>query len=363
MLLAAEDPTRVEYACPAADVDKFGLTCSEDEPCDVFLELASAEGVGSTIFAAGNLHTVTTTLYGVLLMSGDGGKTWTEPNPRIEGAALDQVQFPDFQHGWASGVTVEPLARDPFFLVTADGGKPGAGGRYSTETHYGSIQQFWFDSAKSGQLILERSQGSASVYEIYETSNGGDTWTIKEAGNKNPKLAKAPAKDSATWRVRTDAASKTNRIERRNARGGLGRGGELRRARRSLQMSKGHRAGTVPAPAGFDRRGDGRGAAQDVLFGQHQGTPRLFLRRLRCARRGRRHGRSHAGASGRHAAFRARRHGRVRSCERAMSRWSTIPFAAGRICPTSPRSRRFLLAGAGRRFIWPIARIMRMWAG
>jgi hypothetical protein len=220
LLLAAEDVTRVEYACPPADADKFGLICSEDEPCDVFLELASVEGVGSTIFATGNLHTLATTLYGVLLMSGDGGKTWTEPNPRIEGAALDQVQFPDFQHGWASGVTVEPLARDPFFLITADGGKTWRRRPLFNETHYGSIQQFWFDSAKSGQLILERSQGATSVYETYETSTGGDTWTILEAGNKNPRLAKAPAKDSATWRVRTDAASKTNRIERRTARGG-----------------------------------------------------------------------------------------------------------------------------------------------
>ena len=219
LLLAAQDVTRIEYACPAVDVDKFGLTCSEDEPCDVFLELASAEGVGSTIFAAGNLHTVTTTLYGVLLMSGDGGKTWTEPNPRIEGAALDQVQFPDFQHGWASGVAEQPLARDPFFLVTADGGKTWRSRPLFNETHYGSIQQFWFDSAKSGELIFERSQGSSSVYEIYETTNGGDTWTIKEAGSKNPTLTKAPAKDSAAWRVRTDAASKTNRIERRGARG------------------------------------------------------------------------------------------------------------------------------------------------
>ncbi len=217
--LAAEDAIRVEYACPPADIERFGLTCSEEEPCDVFLELASAEGVGSTIFAAGNLHTVTTTLYGVLLMSGDGGKTWTEPNPRIDGAALDQVQFPDFQHGWASGVTVEPLARDPFFLVTADGGKTWRSQPVFHETHYGSIQQFWFDSAKSGQLIFERSEGSASVYETYETSNGGDTWTIKEAGNKHPILAKAPAKDSATWRVRADAPSKTNRIERRTSGG------------------------------------------------------------------------------------------------------------------------------------------------
>jgi hypothetical protein len=219
--LGAQNAARIEYACSADDVDKFGLTCSEDEPCDVFLELASAEGVGSTIFAAGNLHTVTTTLYGVLLMSGDGGKTWTEPNQRIPAADLDQVQFPDFQHGWASGVNVEPLARDPFFLVTTDGGKTWRRRPVFTDTRYGSIQQFWFESAKSGQLIFERSEGSASSYETYETANGGDTWTIKEAGNKNPKLAKAPAKDSATWRVRTDAASKTNRIERRTAGGGF----------------------------------------------------------------------------------------------------------------------------------------------
>jgi len=221
LLLAAQDATRevtrVEYACPAEDVEKFGLTCSEEEPCEVFLELASVEGVGSTIFVVGNLHTVTTTLYGVLLMSGDGGKTWTEPNPRIQAAALDQIQFPDFQHGWASGETVEPLPRDPFFLVTADGGKTWRRRLVFNEARSGSIQQFWFDSAKSGQLILERSQG---VYETYETANGGDSWSIKESGTKNPKLAKAPAQDSATWRVRADAASKTNRIERRTARGG-----------------------------------------------------------------------------------------------------------------------------------------------
>ncbi|MCU1337114.1 MAG: hypothetical protein JWO19_2695 [Bryobacterales bacterium] len=217
LLLAAEDATRVEYTCPADDVEKFGLICSEDEPCDVFLELASVEGVGSTIFATGNLHTLVTTLYGVLLMSGDGGKTWAEPNPRIQAAALDQVQFPDFQHGWASGVTLEPLARDPFFLVTADGGKTWRRRPVFNETRYGSIQQFWFDSAKSGQLIFEGSKGS---FEIYETTTGGETWTIKEAGNKTARLAIAPAKDTATWRVRADTATKANRIERRTARGG-----------------------------------------------------------------------------------------------------------------------------------------------
>ena len=220
LLLAAQDAIRVQYACPAADIERFGLTCSEEETCDVFLELASAEGVGSTIFAAGNLHTVTTTLYGVLLASGDDGKTWTEPANRIPAAGLDQIQFADFQHGWASGVSLDPLARDPFFLVTADGGKTWRRRTVFSETRYGSIQQFWFDSAKSGELILERPQGATSFFEIYETTNGGDTWTVKEAGSKNPRLSKAAVKETATWRVRADAPSKTNRIERRNARGG-----------------------------------------------------------------------------------------------------------------------------------------------
>jgi len=219
ILLEAEDAKRVEYVCSPEDVEQFGLTCSEDEPCEVFLELASVEGVGSSIFAVGNLHTLTTTLYGVLLMSGDGGKTWSEPNPRIPSVSMDQIQFPDFQHGWASGVSLEPLPRDPFFLTTADGGKTWRRRSIFNETRYGSIQQFWFDSAKSGELVLERSQGSGRAYEIYETVNGGDTWTVKEAGTKAPRLAKAPVKESATWRVRTDAATKTNRIERRNARG------------------------------------------------------------------------------------------------------------------------------------------------
>ncbi|HEY2842058.1 MAG TPA: hypothetical protein VGJ09_00350 [Bryobacteraceae bacterium] len=219
LLSAAEDPLRVEYACPAGDVEKFGLTCSEDEPCDVFLELASVEGVGSSLFLAGDLHTLSTTLYGVLLSSGDDGKTWSEPNPRIPAAALDQVQFPDFQRGWVSGVTLEPLARDPFFLTTADGGKTWRRRPLFNDTRYGSIQQFWFDSAKSGELIFERSQGSSSVYEIYATSNGGDTWTLQQSGAKIPRLAKAPARENAAWRVRTDAASKTHRIERRVTRG------------------------------------------------------------------------------------------------------------------------------------------------
>ena len=139
-------------------------------------------------------------------MSADGGKTWSELNPRIQGAALDQVQFADSQHGWASGVTRNRWRGIRFSWRPPMAGKPGGFGPLFNETHYGSIEQFWFDSTKTGELILERSQGSASVFEIYETANGGETWTITESGSKNPVLARAPAKDSATWRIRADAA-------------------------------------------------------------------------------------------------------------------------------------------------------------
>src|SRR5947207_984041 len=113
-LLAAQEISKVEYACPEDDVRDFGLTCSEDEPCPVFLELAAVEASGSTAFLSGNLHTDQTTLFGILLATEDGGKTWTEPAKRLRSASLDQIQFADFQHGWVSGVKLEPLPRDPF---------------------------------------------------------------------------------------------------------------------------------------------------------------------------------------------------------------------------------------------------------
>jgi photosystem II stability/assembly factor-like uncharacterized protein len=215
LLLAAQDVQKLEYACPEEDVEAFGLTCAEDEPCPVFLELASVDALGSTLFLSGNLHTQQTTLYGVLLSSADGGKTWTEPFKRLRSAALEQIQFADFQHGWVSGEMLDPLPRDPFLLVTADGGKTWRQRPLFEETRFGSILQFWFDSAQSGELVLDRSQGSTPSYELYESMTGGDSWNVKELTKKQPQLSKARSRESATWRVRVDAASKTYRIERR----------------------------------------------------------------------------------------------------------------------------------------------------
>ncbi len=67
-------------------------------------ELSSVDGFGANIFVTGNLHTLDTTISGILLTSDDAGKTWSEPAKRVRAAELDQVQFADSQHGWASGV-------------------------------------------------------------------------------------------------------------------------------------------------------------------------------------------------------------------------------------------------------------------
>src|SRR5207244_658934 len=99
------------------------LSCSESEPCPVFLELADFEQVGARIFLTGNLHTATTTIESILLASEDDGKTWTEAAPRIAMAGLDRIQFIDFETGWISGQIQQTQPRDPFFLISHDGGK------------------------------------------------------------------------------------------------------------------------------------------------------------------------------------------------------------------------------------------------
>ena len=114
---------RIPFACTEEDIREAGLTCSEDQPCKVFLELSGVEATLNRVFVAGNLHTADTTLYSILMASADGGKTWTEPYNRIRHTSLDQIQFIDFQTGWVSGSNLQGVPRDPFLLLTDDGGE------------------------------------------------------------------------------------------------------------------------------------------------------------------------------------------------------------------------------------------------
>ena len=115
-------PMHIAFDCTEADMQTSGLACPEDEPCQVYLELANIEAAGNKLFLPGNLHTATTTMFSILLATEDAGKTWIEPHPRIRSAGLDQIQFIDFQNGWISGANLQSAPRDPFLLLTTDGG-------------------------------------------------------------------------------------------------------------------------------------------------------------------------------------------------------------------------------------------------
>jgi photosystem II stability/assembly factor-like uncharacterized protein len=203
----AQAPVQIDYACPAEDVDSFGLSCSPDEPCAIFLELSSVESAGERMFVTGNLHTNRTTLYGVLLSSEDSGKTWAEPLKRLRAASLEQIQFLDLANGWIGGQVIEPLPRDPFFLITTDGGKSWRQRAIFDDSKFGSIAQFWFDSKTTGRLMLDHS-GS---HDIYETNTGGESWEMKESSS-HPVTLKSRG-EAATLRLRPDG--KLYHLERR----------------------------------------------------------------------------------------------------------------------------------------------------
>src|SRR6185295_12256756 len=90
-------PMRPPFQCTDEDIHAAGLTCSEEQPCPIYLELSSMESVGNQFFTAGNIHSDSATLYSILLSSSDGGKTWREPFERIRGASLDRIRFLDFE--------------------------------------------------------------------------------------------------------------------------------------------------------------------------------------------------------------------------------------------------------------------------
>src|SRR6266700_4920345 len=60
-------PMLVPFRCSEEDIRSGGLTCSDEDPCQIYRELAVAAAAGPRIFAAGNIHAETATLYSVLL--------------------------------------------------------------------------------------------------------------------------------------------------------------------------------------------------------------------------------------------------------------------------------------------------------
>lgn len=213
ILLAQSPPVvRLKAVCANAEIDDYGLVCDDDDGCPVLLELASVEAVGNKIFAAGNFHTGPATLWSVLLVSEDGGATWSEPWPRQRGVALEQIQFVDFSTGWVSGHTGGALPKDPFLLRTEDGGKVWRKLPVYGEGTFGVVETYRFESKTNGMLLAQRRGGSLpGRYQRMETRDGGSTWMLREAGEDRPTAAPA---GGASLRIRGDAKSKTLRVER-----------------------------------------------------------------------------------------------------------------------------------------------------
>ena len=216
VLVNAGKPIPIPFQCTDEDIRSAGLTCSDQDPCPVYLELAAVESTGIRIFAAGNIHTANATLFTILLGTEDNGLTWREVHDRVRGAGLDHIQFAGVDTGWTSGLSFSPLPQDPFLLQTTDGGKTWRSHAIFNETRFGSIQQFFFEDKTTGSLVIDHGAGSAEDrYELFETNDGGETWNIRETNVKSIAIKRAPLTPNSDWRVRADAATKSYQLEHR----------------------------------------------------------------------------------------------------------------------------------------------------
>ena len=215
---AGQEMIRLPYQCSDEDRTASGLHCTEEEPCPVYLELAAVEPVGARLFVVGNIHTGSVTLQSVVVASADAGKTWSEPFERLRGASLDRIQFFDYATGWISGQIVQPLPRDPFFLLTTDGGATWRRRPVFSESRTGAVERFQFDARTDGTLWIDRSRSgeAGAAYERYETTSGGESWTLREAMSRPPAAAPGEKERDTGWRLRPDGATRSYRLERRS---------------------------------------------------------------------------------------------------------------------------------------------------
>jgi photosystem II stability/assembly factor-like uncharacterized protein len=206
-------PLRIAAACTEDDLRALRLTCPAERPCPVYLDLEGVESAGNSLYLTGNLHTEDATLFSILLASDDGGVTWREPAARVRGAGLDPIQFLDFDTGWAGGESLGSIPRDPFLLSTRDGGKTWTSHPILGESGTGTIDFFHFDSKTHGLLWIARprSDEGSGREEAYESQDGGETWTLRQAAGEAPPKAAQVAGD---YRLRTDRATGAYRVER-----------------------------------------------------------------------------------------------------------------------------------------------------
>ena len=205
-------PLAVPFNCSSEELPASGSNCSEEEPCPIFLELNGVEAAGNRIFLAGDIHTANATVQSILLTSEDAGKTWTEPHPRLRFTALDQIQFVDFETGWISGANTLGAPRDPFLLVTTDGGKTWHVRPVYEDSRSGVIEKFWFDSRSNGVMLLAARYENR--YELYETMTGGESWSLRRSSTDPIPFPRSKTAPVNAWRLRPDASTRSFAVER-----------------------------------------------------------------------------------------------------------------------------------------------------
>ena len=216
-VLQAQEPVRIPFGCSEAELQTAGLLCTEEEPCPIYLEINAIAPAGKRVFLGGDIHATSSTIASVLLSSDDGGVTWKEPAARIPGASIDQLEIYDLEHGWGAGGTQYPLSRDPFLLVTSDGGLSWRRRDVTEDGGPGSILRFWFDSARHGELIVDAGKSaSGGRYLMYESETGGESWMARSITGQLPKIRRAPPTlDNPDFRVTAAAGGKTYVVEKR----------------------------------------------------------------------------------------------------------------------------------------------------
>ena len=258
----AAEPFRPTYTCTEADLQFAGMTCSEAEPCPVYLEVSHVYPLGRKLFLTGNIHSALVTLYSVLLQSDDAGASWRESSERVRGGELDSIQFINFDTGWVSGQRVTPLPGDPFLLLTTDGGKSWRKQEVLPEGSTGSIQKMWFQSPKEGMVVVDRgaSDGEQMRYSRYETMTGGTSWMIRESAEKAIDIPKGMGgAEEEIWRAVGDTAGKRFSIQRKTDAGWVAVPQQI-----ALELARcmGEVAAPVGPPPVVSEAGAGAGTAE-----------------------------------------------------------------------------------------------------